>query len=343
MTLHVLHLVGSAVDEFHCKLSCLYAQSCLQGTQNDERYRFTIAYITPDRCWRFPKSLDSTDIAAAPAHSLSAALQILIDQNIDVAVPQMFCVPGMTEYRSLLTLLQIPFVGNLAEVMALTADKAKTRSVVAAAGVPIPAGELLRSGDSPNLQPPVIVKPVNTDNSMGVSLVKTAEDYRLALETAFKFSSEVLVEQYIEPGREVRCGVVEADNDPNGELQVLPLKEYLLDPQSRPIRTFDDKLQPGDSGELVIVAREGIESDVVAADDPTIPAIAAAAKQAHRALGCRHYSLFDFRIDPIGKPWFIEAGLYCSFSPNAVIPSMMKHAGVPLEEFFANMIGRVLA
>jgi D-alanine-D-alanine ligase-like ATP-grasp enzyme len=37
----------------------------------------------------------------------------------------------MTEYRSLFDLLQIPYLGNTAAVTALTADKAKTRTIVA--------------------------------------------------------------------------------------------------------------------------------------------------------------------------------------------------------------------
>ncbi len=42
--------------------------------------------------------------------------------------------------------------------------------------------------------------------------------------------------------------------------------------------------------------------------------------------------LFDFRLDPQGQPWFLEAGLYCSFSPKSVIASMAKAAGIPLDE-----------
>jgi hypothetical protein len=37
-------------------------------------------------------------------------------------------------------------------------------------------------------------------------------------------------------------------------------------------------------------------------DDPLTPVVREAATAAHRAPGCRHYSLFDFRIDPDGRP-----------------------------------------
>ncbi|MBJ8338119.1 hypothetical protein JGU71_04405 [Antrihabitans sp. YC3-6] len=58
----------------------------------------------------------------------------------------------------------------------------------------------------------------------------------------------------------------------------------------------------------------------------------------HTALGCRHYSLFDFRIDPGGQPWFLEAGLYCSFATKSVIAMMADAAGIPLTELFGGAV-----
>jgi D-alanine-D-alanine ligase len=52
----------------------------------------------------------------------------------------------------------------------------------------------------------MIVKPSKEDNSNGVSLVKKSEDIQAALDEAFKWDDEVLVQEYI-PGREIRVGV----------------------------------------------------------------------------------------------------------------------------------------
>jgi len=48
--------------------------------------------------------------------------------------------------------------------------------------------------------------------------------------------------------------------------------------------------------------------------------------------------LFDFRIDPGGQPWFLEAGLYCSFAQKSVISVMASAAGIPLRELFQTAI-----
>ncbi|MFB8793088.1 MAG: D-alanine--D-alanine ligase [Microcoleus sp.] len=336
--LRVLHLVGSAVSDFYCNLSRLYAQDCLENTANSALYEFHIAYISPDRQWRFPTSLEPSAIAAANPMSLAGAVQVLTDLQIDVMVPQMFCIPGMTQYRSLFDLLSIPYVGNPAELMALVADKAKAKAVVAAAGVSVPLGEVVRGGDRPSIDFPAVLKPVNSDNSIGVAFVKNAADYDAALQIALTHSDEVLVEKFIELGREVRCGIIVKA----GELVCLPLEEYALDADTKPIRSYADKLKQNDDGSLGYAAKDSTKSWIVDISDPVTERVWAMARKCHIALGCRDYSLFDFRIDPQGQPWFLEAGLYCSFAQKSVLSTMAKASGTSLDTFFESMLQNAL-
>ena len=269
---------------------------------------------------------------------VAEALELIIAKNIDLVLPQMFCFPGMTQYRALFDLLSIPYVGNTPDVMAVAAHKAKAKAIVAAAGVKVPFGELLRLGDRPTIKPPAVIKPANSDNSLGLALVKDVADYDAALKTAFEYADEVLVEEYIELGREVRCGVIVK----NGELIGLPLEEYLVNAQDHPIRDYADKLKRTEDGNLSLTAKDNIKAWIVAPSAPITQIVQEAAKKCHQALGCRHYSLFDFRIDPQGQPWFLEAGLYCSFSPKSVIASMAKAAGITLPELLKMMITNTL-
>lgn len=339
MTLRILHLVGSATSEFYCDLSRFYAKDCLQSVANPRCYEFFIAYITPDRQWRFPVDLSREAIAKAHPLSLGEAIQTLGSLKIDLMVPHMFCVPGMTHYRGLFDLLGIPYLGNTPDVMALTAHKAKTKAVVAAAGVQVPLGELVRPGQTPAIAPPVVLKPVDADNSLGVSFVADACDYAPALQAAFRHGNEILVEAFIALGREVRCGILVQGE----KLMCLPLEEYQLDPNQRPIRSYADKLQRNETGELSAVAKNNEKSWIVDREDPVTERVWEAAKQCHVALGCRHYSLFDFRIDPDGNPWFLEAGLYCSFASQSVISTAAKAAQIPLASLFQIAIDSALS
>ncbi|MEQ3554416.1 D-alanine--D-alanine ligase [Pseudonocardia nematodicida] len=333
----VLHLAGSPVDEFFCDLSRLYAADCLEAVADPERYEFSIAYVTPGGGWRFPAALDPGSIAAAPEIGPDEAVRTVRRLGIEVMVPQMFCRPGMTHYRALFDLLGVPYVGNPPDVMALGADKARARAVVAAGGVAVPRGEVVRPGATTTIAPPAVVKPVDTDNSVGVTLVRETGGYEVALKDAHLYGDRALVEEFVPLGREVRCGVVEHD----GRLVGLPLEEYRMDAAGKPVRLADDKLARDAAGDLHLVAKDA-RSWIVDPADPVTGPVHAAALAAFEAMGCRDYGLFDFRIDPDGRPWFLEAGLYCSFARTSVVATMSAAAGIPVTDLFGAMVSRAV-
>ena len=332
--LTVLHLAGSPVDEFHAELSRVYAAGCFDAIADPSRFEFHIAYVCPGGTWKFPSDFDQASIDSAESMSLSQALIHLDSIDVDVMVPQMFCIPGMTAYRGLFDVLRIPYVGNLPDLMAIAADKARTRAIVAAAGVPIPAGEILHVGEQPVLATPVVVKPVAADNSMGVSLVRDPAELDAAVAEALRHGPAALVESYIELGREVRCGIIVRD----GELIALPLEEYAVDETTHPIRGRDDKLSRNDDGDMYLVAKDSSKAWIVDESDPITQRVWDMARMCHAALGARHYSLFDFRIDPQGNPWFLEAGLYCSYSPSSVVAVMAASTGIGVDDLFASAL-----
>ena len=332
----MLHLVGSAVSPFYDELSRLYAADCLAALPDHEAH---VAHVAPDGRWRFPADLSPAAIAVAPPVPLDVAIGVLSAMDVDVAVPQMFCLPGMTHHRALLDLLGIPYLGNRPDVMALGAHKARAKAVVAGAGVRVPDGELLRSGERATLAPPVVVKPVDADNSLGLSLVRDPAELAGAVEAALEHADAVLVERYVELGREVRCGVLERD----GELVGLPLEEYDVHAERKPVRGHADKIAQGADGGLQLVAKDSPTAWLVDVDDPVTATVHQAAFACHRAMGCRDYSLFDFRIDADGNPWFLEAGLYCSFARTSVIAVMARAAGIELAELFATTAAAALA
>ncbi|MGU3435846.1 D-alanine--D-alanine ligase [Actinomycetes bacterium M1A6_2h] len=330
--LSVLVLAGSAVDDFHADLSRVYASGFVDAMASNDAYRFEIAFVSPDGSWRFADSFSA--VAAAQPMSLPHAVARLADAQIDVMVPQMFCLPGMTTYRSLFDLLGIPYLGNRPDLMAATADKNTARAIVATAGVPVPSGVVVRAVEHVDVPLPVVVKPVDSDNSVGVTLVRDAGDMDAAIADALTYSAAALVESFVPLGREVRCGVIVRD----GELVCLPLEEYAVDEIRRP----GDKLNRTGDGDLYLVAKEATKAWILDVDDPITEKVWEAARLAHTALGARHYSLFDFRIDPDGNPWFLEAGMYCSYAPSSVVAVMASAAGIPVEELFAISLKELL-
>ncbi|HEY2220776.1 D-alanine--D-alanine ligase [Actinomycetospora sp.] len=340
-TVRLLHLVGSPTSEFLAELSRLYARDAVAATADPARYEVAVAHVAPDGIWRFPRSLGAAAPDDGPALDVGGALARVREIAPDVVVPQMFCLPGMTAYRALFDVLGIPVVGNPPEVMALGADKPRARALVAHGGVDVPDGRVVRSASSPGEPPPlpVVVKPADSDNSLGMTLVRRPEQYGPALAAALEHSGAALVERYVPAGREVRCGVIER----HGELVCLPLEEYPVDEDAAPVRLPADKLARDQEGELGLVAKGAGRAWTVDAADPVTGPVQEAARRCYTAMGCRDYGLFDFRIDRQGRPWFLEAGLYCSFAPGSVITAMAERAGIGLPDLFAEMVARAAA
>ncbi|MBX7449145.1 D-alanine--D-alanine ligase [Mycolicibacterium sp. 3033] len=330
MDVRLVQLVGSPVDEFHAELSRLYARASAEvlATRHDVRF----AHVAPGGTWQFPDALDADSLAAAEPLPPSAGIAQLAGMRPDVVLPQMFCLPGMTTYRGLLDVLDLPFLGNTAEVMANTADKVVARALVSARGVAVPEGRLVTEADHIDLPLPLVVKPARSDNSVGVSLVTEPEALAAAVARAADHGPDVLAETFIPLGREVRCGVLDVD----GRLVCLPLEEYAL---QAPIRLPADKLGRSGTGDLRLTAGDGGRAWIVASGDPIEAAVFDAARTCFRALGCRHYGLFDFRIDPDGAPWFLEAGPYCSFAPSSVIAKMAAAQGYSVLDLFDTLCG----
>ena len=338
--IRVLHCTGSPVDQDWADLSRLYARAALDALPSTDasgrRFVHHVVDVSPGDTWRFVDSLDPDHLDASDAVGRSEALARLASSAFDVAVPQMFCPPGLIDHRSLLRILGIPSVGNSSTTMAITADKAIARAIVAAAGLDVPDAILVRRTDPlPDVELPAVVKPVDADNSVGLTLVHDQNALAEAVENALEHSSTALIERFVPAGREVRCGTIRRD----GRIVALPLEEYPVNASERPIRTAADKLSRSDGGDLRLMAKSSGQAWIVADDDPIVPAVQQMARTAHVALGCDHHGLVDVRVDPSGRPWFIEAGPYCSFAPSSVVVTMAGAAGVSLSQLFVEAVG----
>jgi len=179
---------------------------------------------------------------------------------------------------------------------------------------------------------------------MGIGVVKEADEGKVeaALAAAFEFDDEVLVERFIPPGREIRFAVLE---DEAGEPSiVLPGVEYFLSAE-KPVRTSNDKTLTDEHGRPLKFAKPSrqIPADI---DDALRTKLIDACTCAHKALGCRDYSLYDFRVDPEGNIFFLEASLFCCFAPNSVISLMGDASGVPElqhQQLFKTLLRRAAA
>merc|ERR1719335_403200 len=340
-----LHVFGSFSSEYYEGVSTYYAKSAYDNVVTGEHapkgYEHFYMRAHPDGLWSFPVSPLDADLASADRVSLSCAIAKVAELAPDAVIPHMFCMTGMTVGRGFFRMLDVPVVGNSPEAMALSTNKWHTRSIMESAGVPVAKGELLLTGDMPTLKPPFIVKPNREDNSQGIKLVRKPEDVAEAIAYAFKFDSQVIVEDFIPLGHEIRIAVVE---DEKGQPTiVLPIAEYIFEGKE-PIRTPEDKLAT-DSRGVPTKTTQGQARRVLPAEFPedVYKRIKEASFRAHKALDCRDYSIYDIRISPEGIPYFLEASLYCSFAAGSIMVLMHQAANASPTELFDTITQRTVS
>eukprot|EP00747_Dinoflagellata_sp_TGD_P211412 gnl/TRDRNA2_/TRDRNA2_84648_c1_seq2.p1 gnl/TRDRNA2_/TRDRNA2_84648_c1~~gnl/TRDRNA2_/TRDRNA2_84648_c1_seq2.p1 ORF type:complete len:406 (+),score=86.55 gnl/TRDRNA2_/TRDRNA2_84648_c1_seq2:67-1284(+) len=342
--IQVMHLIGSATSQFYFDVSMMYGRTAAECESLDRtKYEHKFAVVFLNGKWGFPAKLDESSVAEAEKNAVSVGAAMAkiecMQPPIDVVAPHMFCLEGMTRYRALCDMLNIEVLGCSPEVCAIGQDKFLTKSVCEVAGVPCPKGELLRkdihgvdvASTAKELlerqNAPFIVKPNREDNSIGLTLVRTGtlEEVTAALTKGFQYDDQILVEEFI-AGRECRVGVLEVEDGENLRLMVLPKLEYIV----ADIREQRHKLGTDSSGKLLTgdknvsealqKAKEEGERICPAQFEPKVHArLDDLAKRAHKALGCKYYSLYDVRIDKDGFPFMLESCLFCSFSPYSVI------------------------
>ena len=98
----------------------------------------------------------------------------------------------------------IPFISPRMEASALSYNKLYTKFLAESLGVKTVAYEYLSKNDERKIAMdyPVIIKPVRLGSSIGVSIVKEASELDYALDVAFEFDTDVIVEPFIEGVKE---------------------------------------------------------------------------------------------------------------------------------------------
>ena len=216
--------------------------------------------------------------------------------------------------QAVLEYLGIPFTGSGSAGSAFAMDKQRAKILAAEAGVLVPPGlhlerSALHAGtleqqvrESVGL--PAVVKPNAQGSSVGLSIVKDFADLDAAAQLAFESDRSILIERYIE-GREITQGILE-------DGPVLPVLE--IRPKSG-VYDYFHKYQSGNTEYLVpapvdaAVAKDVLES----------------ARRAFAALKLSVYARFDYRLDPNGRAYLLEANTLPGMTAMSLVP---KSAGV---------------
>jgi D-alanine-D-alanine ligase len=220
--------------------------------------------------------------------------------------------------QAVLDLAGLPYTGSNHIASAAAMDKDLAKRLFRAAAVPtadwrmVPVSAEEVAGA---LGWPVVVKPNKQGSTVGLSIVRAPDALAAAVALAQRHDDEVMVERFI-PGRELTVGVLEGHALPVGEIIV-------------PGEVFDYQAKYQAGG-----AREIFPADLPADVASRVQAVAV---RAHAALKLGAYSRVDFRLDPQGGIWCLEANSLPGMTAASLLPQAARAAGID----FSQLVERI--
>lgn len=214
--------------------------------------------------------------------------------------------------QAVFDLMGIVYTGSGPLGSAIAMDKGLSRKLFAADGVPVAKGIVVkRSGariaaSENGIGLPCVVKPCCGGSSVGVEIARTEEEYEHALDEAFGYEEEVVVEQYI-AGREFSVGVVEGKAYPI--IEIAPIEGFY---------DYTNKYKAGST----------IETCPARLDEEKTQEMQHYAEAAYRALKLECYARIDFMMGQDGNLYCLEANTLPGMTPTSLLPQEAAAAGL---------------
>lgn len=213
----------------------------------------------------------------------------------------------------------IKYTGNDYVSSAVAMSKQMTKDVLDRAGVPTPAGISLKKANRAGFtfdKYPCIVKPNCGGSSIGVTIVNSASELEAALDAAFEWEDEVVIEQFIK-GREFSDGVIEG--------KALPVIEIA------PKQGFYDYKNKYAAGSAVETCPAEISAKATADMQKY-------SEMAFKALGLTTYARMDFMMDADENVYCLEANTLPGMTPTSLLPQEAAVTGMNFEDLCEHLI-----
>jgi D-alanine-D-alanine ligase len=232
---------------------------------------------------------------------------------------------------ALLDAYNIPYTFSDPLVLALTLDKAITKTIIRQGGIATADFAVVKKIsdiDDICLPYPLFAKPIGEGTGKGISEAsKITSEQDLAtvcLHLLQRFGQPALVETYL-PGREFTAGIVGTD----GNAEVIGVMEVLFKNSHRgdTIYSYDNKANYEEIIDYRIPEAEIIEK------------CSHLALASWNILGCRDGGRIDIRMDSEGRPNFIEVNPLAGLNPiHSDLPIMCRLQNIPYQKLIESIV-----
>ncbi|MEQ9408475.1 MAG: D-alanine--D-alanine ligase [Fuerstiella sp.] len=243
----------------------------------------------------------------------------------EIALPLVHGTGGEDgELQRQLAAIGMPWVGSSAESSELTFDKIRTNELLKQHGLPVPESVVVSRRQSiaditrltRPLGPKLVAKPPRQGSSIGVSIVSKPASLADALQLAFQYDDECLVERFIS-GRELTVAVVDGTALP--AIEIVPVNWY----------DYQSKYSDERTRYLFVT------------DEAAVAAIQLAVR-ACQLCGVTGIARVDLRVDEEQQPWILEVNTIPGMTTHSLVPMAAEKAGLSVAELWEQAIQRVL-
>ena len=233
----------------------------------------------------------------------------------------------------------VPYVGSGVLASAAGMDKAATKLILAAAGLPVGRWVSFHTRQWASEQPrltdqiadlgfPVFVKPCRAGSSVGVSKVAAPAELGEAIALAAAQDPRIIIEAGVVNAREIECGVL-VDSD--GVPQVSSFGEIRMR-EGHDFYTFEAKYLD-DSADLIVPAELAAQA---------VDRMRQMAVDGFTALGCEGLARVDFFLAPGGEASINEINTMPGFTAVSMYPRMWGEVGLSYPDLISALIDDAL-
>ena len=218
-----------------------------------------------------------------------------------------------------LDMLGIPYTGSGVYAAALTMDKAATKRIFRAEGISTPRSHVFYACERDDqlskrilsqFPPPLVIKAAEQGSSIGVHIVMSADEVQSAIDEAFTYGDEVLVEEFIR-GRELTV-VVWGDRT---AAEALPVIEITTESGRY---DYESKYTPGASTHIV-------PADL---SPECTAAVQQLAVRAFSVCGCSGVARVDVMLSEDEVPYAIEVNSVPGMTETSLVPDAARAIGL---------------
>lgn len=223
--------------------------------------------------------------------------------------------------QTLLEIREMPYTGSGMIASVSCMDKVITKRMLRDAGISTPACLIVNKKESgikekimQRFSLPVVIKPASQGSSIGVEIVKEEKQLDEALANAFKYSRDILVEEFI-GGKELTVSMMQKD----GEVVALPVIHIaphsgMYDYHSKYTKGATEYICPADL------------------DEETTKKVQEISKQAYEVLGCSGVARADVMLDEVGNGYVLEINTVPGMTATSLVPKAAAAAGISFPE-----------